>query len=233
MHSAVRKRLDDYITIPESLFGLHETVRAYRNTTVAHSQSELLTTWPVVSIDHEHAGVRELLITTIGQPLPWGLVVKFANLVDAILELVDERTDEVRPRVEAEVQRATGMGFLPPGSGITRAAMSEFDPRTKRQPFPTRQTLYWSIEEPDATAPALRTEETEREQNSPAELGERRQIMGRRDHDEVEEGYEEMQRVEGEETLPGPSRADQDGRNAARRAASSWGAPWITSDDER
>ena len=57
--------------------------------------------------------------------------------------------------------------------------------------------------------------------------------MGRRDHDEVEEGYEEMQRVEGEETLPGPSRADEDGRNAARRAASSWGAPWISSDDER
>lgn len=57
--------------------------------------------------------------------------------------------------------------------------------------------------------------------------------MGRRDHDEVEEGYEEMQRVEGEETLPGPSRADEDGRNAARRAASSWGAPWMSSGDER
>lgn len=58
-------------------------------------------------------------------------------------------------------------------------------------------------------------------------------IMGRRDDVEIEQGYEQMQRVEGEDVLPGPSRADADGRNAARRAASSWGAPWITSDDER
>ncbi|MCD2441451.1 hypothetical protein LQ757_04080 [Agromyces sp. SYSU K20354] len=57
--------------------------------------------------------------------------------------------------------------------------------------------------------------------------------MTRRDKDEAELGYEEMQRIEGEDVLPGPSRADEDGRNAARRAASGWGGPWVSSDDER
>lgn len=62
--------------------------------------------------------------------------------------------------------------------------------------------------------------------------------MGRRDH---EDGYEQMQRIEdpyladteAEEVFSHHTRADEDGRNAARRAAASWGAPWVTSDDER
>ena len=64
--------------------------------------------------------------------------------------------------------------------------------------------------------------------------------MGRR-HDEEAEGYEQMRRIEDpftseypmEESGADAAVADEDGRNAARRAASGWGAPWISSDDER
>lgn len=62
--------------------------------------------------------------------------------------------------------------------------------------------------------------------------------MHRRDKEA--EGYEQMQRIEDPyaadyptERGAGSSHADEDGRNAARRAASSWGAPWISSNDER
>lgn len=62
-----------------------------------------------------------------------------------------------------------------------------------------------------------------------------------RRHDDEADGYEQMRRIEDpyasdypiEGGLANSSLADEDGRNAARRAASSWGAPWISSDDER
>lgn len=144
LHSKVRGTLDEHISIPANRSETHETIRAYRNTTVAHSQSDLRTTWPVVIVDHGETPRRTLMPMTIGQPLPWALVTEFLGLVNDVLDLVRHVIDGLYLQVDAHVQRGPRLLDLPPGSGIARAAHTEFNARTKRGRFPTRQTLYWS-----------------------------------------------------------------------------------------
>ncbi|WP_188744730.1 hypothetical protein [Agromyces bauzanensis] len=58
--SSVRgvRTLESHLAIPAEFAALHQTIRTYRNTTVAHSQSELSTTWPLVVIDRNQGGKR-------------------------------------------------------------------------------------------------------------------------------------------------------------------------------
>ncbi|TFD65153.1 hypothetical protein [Cryobacterium ruanii] len=75
--SNVRKSTTDHISIPVELEDLHRLIGAFRNTTIAHSQSELATTFPIGVLDAGTLRVRcdssDLVSdapATIAEPLP-------------------------------------------------------------------------------------------------------------------------------------------------------------------
>ena len=47
--SNVRRPLTEHVRVPTELAQVHEQVRTFRNATIAHSQSELSVTYPLVS----------------------------------------------------------------------------------------------------------------------------------------------------------------------------------------
>src|SRR5680860_979466 len=88
-----------HIVIPAELQDFHELVGAFRNTTIAHSQSELTTTFPVGVLDAETLRVRDAMAMTVTQTLPPPLVSRFRELLEAVDELLFEVTEPVRQRL--------------------------------------------------------------------------------------------------------------------------------------
>lgn len=102
--SKVRSTLDRHIEIPSAFADIHDRIRAYRNTTVAHSQSELSTTWPLVVTTSERPDRRRVFAPTISQWLPPDVTDEFDRLVHAVLEEVEALAETLRIRLEDEIQ---------------------------------------------------------------------------------------------------------------------------------
>ncbi|WP_026539636.1 hypothetical protein [Arthrobacter sp. 9MFCol3.1] len=148
--SKVRKRLTDHIVIPDDLADIHRLVGEFRNATIAHSQSDLATTFAVGVIDTATLRVRDVSATTASQTLPPRLVDRFRQLIDTVDDLLLAVTEPVRQRlVEAlsgpDLARMVAEGGRPK---IIDAMDADFAPRTKRRPYPTSHTLYWSPTSP-------------------------------------------------------------------------------------
>lgn len=77
LHSNVRGRLTDHVDIPDELIDVHKRVKAYRNATVAHSQSELAVTYAVGVLDSDTLSVRDVTGATVLVPLPNRVVREF------------------------------------------------------------------------------------------------------------------------------------------------------------
>ncbi|WP_165391210.1 hypothetical protein [Agromyces ramosus] len=144
--SSVRgtRSLESHIATPAEFTALHQTIRTYRNTTVAHSQSELSMTWPLVVIDRSQGGKPTVWGPTLGQPLPWTIVEDFRRLVDRLLDLLHEMIEDLRVRLEADIRLMSGRTQIPAEAPFVAALDRDFTARTQRQPYPLRQTLYWS-----------------------------------------------------------------------------------------
>ena len=101
IHSNVRKRLDtrdDYRGVPEALRRLHNTVRNYRNATVAHSQSDLATSLAVAVLDHEGV-LTDVMHWTAYQPMPVVIAEAFAQLIGSMEEQVESMMSPFRARL--------------------------------------------------------------------------------------------------------------------------------------
>lgn len=105
----------------------------------------------MVMVDRHHDDARSVDAYTLGQALPWALVEEFSRLVDAVLDAVDVLIDEVRERLERQMHAIEVPSAMPPGFGLLKAPHTDFDARTRRRPYPSSQTLYWSIR--DAQSP--------------------------------------------------------------------------------
>lgn len=151
LHSNVRGRLTDYIDVPAELMETHNQVKTFRNATIAHSQSDLSVTYPVGVLDARTLEVRFVAGATVISPLPWLVVQKFRTLVAAMEELLDEAILPVRVRLEHQLRR-TDPKILAAGARpkVLERFAGEFNPRTKRPPYPTSHTVYW--EQEDAAA---------------------------------------------------------------------------------
>lgn len=82
IHSNVRSRLDQmpqFPGIPIPLLPVHETIRRYRNTTVAHSQSDLTMSVAVALLD-EVGRLTGVQGWTLTHPMPQALAMRFAEL---------------------------------------------------------------------------------------------------------------------------------------------------------
>lgn len=101
--STVRPRLDEMPGIPalpRALQPVHDLVRKYRNTTVAHSQSDLNLPVPVAILDAT-GQVLDIVGVSVIQPMPRVIAEQFHNLISTMEGIVDEATEPVRERLRA------------------------------------------------------------------------------------------------------------------------------------
>lgn len=148
LHSNVRGRLTDHVTVPAEFIVVHDQVRAFRNATIAHSQSELAVTYPTAFLEPDTLEVQYVGAATVTSSLPLPLVEKFRTLVAVMEELLDVVIQPVRARLQDDLRAMDPReraGSAPP-TVLERLAL-EFEPRTKRPPYPTSHTIFW---EPDA-----------------------------------------------------------------------------------
>lgn len=144
--SNVRKPLTEHIAIPDQHSDIHGLVGAFRNTTVAHSQSNLATTFPVAFLDTATLRLRDVTAATASQTLPPPLVERFRELIEVMDDLLFEVIEPVRQRL-IEQLRESDLAKLVDARGqlkIVDAMDTDFAPRTKRRPYPTSFTRYWS-----------------------------------------------------------------------------------------
>lgn len=156
--SNVRNPMTNYIDIPDDLAEVHRLVGAFRNTTVAHSQSKLATTFPVGVLDVETLRVRDVTAATVSQTLPLPLVERFRKLVAILDDLLFEVTEPVRQRLVEHLSGSDLETMVIDGGQLqtVEAMDTDFNPRTKRGPYPTSHTVYWSAmsagsDSPDTT----------------------------------------------------------------------------------
>lgn len=156
--SHVRRRLDEMPgipTLPAALQAVHDNIRKYRNTTIAHSQSNLVMPLPLAILDAEGQGVNVIGVSVI-QPMPLAVAERFANLISAMEEIVDLATQPVLEQLRTwlkDQSPETIDGWELPE--FTHALDSEFTAAHPRGRQP-RFTAYWHIEQPGEALPGER-----------------------------------------------------------------------------
>ncbi|MHA7268738.1 hypothetical protein [Arthrobacter sp. HLT1-20] len=146
--SNVRKRLDQmpqFTGIPAELQSLHDTIRKYRNTTVAHSQSDL--TMPVaVALLNEHGTVRDVQGWTLQQPMPGSVANDFELLIDAVQTIIEDATRPVADRLRERFRGESAETIAAwPKLEFIAARDNEFS-GTRQRPRAPRFTTYWRID---------------------------------------------------------------------------------------
>ncbi|BCW72421.1 hypothetical protein [Arthrobacter sp. NicSoilB8] len=106
-HSNVRKPLTDHSAIPDELCDIHRLVGAFRNTTTAHSESNLATTFPVGFLDAATLRVPDV---TAVQTLPPPLVERFRELVETVDGPHFQVTEPVRHRLVEQLRQSNLCG---------------------------------------------------------------------------------------------------------------------------
>lgn len=142
--SDVRPPLTHHVDIPAEFRSLHEKVRAFRNATIAHSQSELSVTYAVGVLDADSLELRHVSGMTMTGTLPLHVVHQFRLLIDALVDGLDAVLDPVRARLESELRQVDPHELLArPRPEVLAQFPEEFDPKTSRPTYPKGQTLYW------------------------------------------------------------------------------------------
>lgn len=145
IHSNVRTRLDEmpgFPPVPAALQSVHETVRKYRNTTIAHSQSNLSMPLPLAFLGAQGQGVDVMGLSII-HPMPLAVAERFTDLISAVEDAVDMATQPVLERLRTwlkDQSPETISGWRSPE--LLHAADSDFTASQRRSRTP-RFTTYW------------------------------------------------------------------------------------------
>lgn len=145
--SKVRTRLDEMSNVPgvpPELQNVHDRIRKYRNTTIAHSQSDLMMPLPLAFLDESGHGV-DVWGVTLTNPMPLALAEQFAYLIVAMEENVEQATQPVLQRLRSWLRKETtetiGSWKQPE---FVDANDTDFDPGRRRNRTP-RFTRYWQV----------------------------------------------------------------------------------------
>ncbi|MBX9717390.1 MAG: hypothetical protein K2X36_00925, partial [Microbacteriaceae bacterium] len=141
-----RVRMAELIEIPTELRDLHALIHSYRSRFVAHSQSDLQSTFAFVTLDDSGRPREELSTYTVRQPMPRSIVDRFRVLITEMMGILREKqqsTARTLQRQLHQVEAATAAGW-PRWPEISHAVVEEYDPRSLRARYPTTITLFWS-----------------------------------------------------------------------------------------
>lgn len=145
-HSNVRSGLLAHIPIPDDLVDTHDMIRGYRNTTIAHSQSELSMSLPLATLTSEGA-VSQVIPITIRHNLPQTTARRIAETVDRMSGLVSEMIKPLAERMTAEYQDASPDAVAAwPVPDLDHEHAAEFTAQSRRRRQP-RFVAYWDVDE--------------------------------------------------------------------------------------
>lgn len=149
--SKVREKMTALVKIPEEHCAAHELVAAYRNRTIAHSQSDLSVTYAVGVLDADSLDPLFVAGLSVVSPMPPEQVRSFLDLVEAVLERLDDVIDPVRERLAAELAGSDRVAMLARGRALAGRPLwaADFEARTSRLGYPTSHPVYVSVV-PDA-----------------------------------------------------------------------------------
>ncbi|GAA4065231.1 hypothetical protein GCM10023065_16240 [Microbacterium laevaniformans] len=144
-HSNVRSGLLAHVPIPDDLVDTHDMIRGYRNTTIAHSQSELSMSLPLATLTPE-GSVNKVIPITIRHNLPQTTARRVAEAIDRMSDLVSEMIKPLAERMTVEYQDASPdavAGWPVPDLDHEHADRFTAQSRRRRQP---RFVAYWEVD---------------------------------------------------------------------------------------
>lgn len=148
IHSNVRERLDQMTgmpPIPLSLLPLHDVIRGYRNTTVAHSQSNLALPLAVALLDDAGHGVKVAGVSLMHQ-MPMAIAEEFAGLITVMEDAVSHATQPVLHRLRRWLKGKTPEEIASWDTPkLDNANDRDFNAKSSRSQIP-RFTAYWHVE---------------------------------------------------------------------------------------
>ncbi|MFC8682369.1 hypothetical protein ACFT30_12680 [Microbacterium ureisolvens] len=144
-HSNVRSGLLAHVPIPDDMVDTHDMIRGYRNTTIAHSQSELSMSLPLVTLTPEGT-VSQVIPITIRHNLPQTTARRVAEAIDRMSDLVSEMIKPLAERMTTQYQDASPdavAGWPVPDLDHKNADRFTAQSRRRRQP---RFVAYWDVD---------------------------------------------------------------------------------------
>lgn len=144
-HSNVRSGLLAHLSIPADLQAAHEMIRSYRNTTVAHSQSQLSMSLPLAVLT-EDGRVRKVVPITVRHNLPTTTASRIADTIDRVSSLLQEQIRPLATRLAREYSSASPETIAAwPVPELNHQRAEEFSGKSRRGRTP-RFTAYWDVE---------------------------------------------------------------------------------------
>ncbi|WP_171586653.1 hypothetical protein [Arthrobacter sp. 260] len=148
IHSNVRTRLDkmpEVAPVPSELQAVHDIVRKYRNTTVAHSQADLVMPLPVAVLDDSGYGIDVMGVAFV-QTIPLSFAQAFAALINAMEEVVDQATQPVLERLRTSLKLEAPESIASwPQPEVSIVWNADFSAGGRRKDAP-RLTFYGKVE---------------------------------------------------------------------------------------
>lgn len=139
------KRLSALIAIPEEFAPIDAIVRGYRNKVAAHSQSELVSTFAVIVLDHGRPipGVSGITVTA---SIPLDVLRKWDAQIEHLLTLLDTEIRAVRMRIDEMIANTppTEIAAWEPSPVVAHRFASDFDATVHRSSYPISFPAYWS-----------------------------------------------------------------------------------------
>ncbi|GAP54111.1 hypothetical protein AHiyo6_06760 [Arthrobacter sp. Hiyo6] len=149
IQSSVRSRLDEMTGIPAmppALKPVHDVIRKYRNTTIAHSQSTLAMPLPV-AILNPSGQVEDVMGISLIHPMPRAIADQFSELISAMEDVVECATQPVKERLRAWLKEETPERISRwQQPEVIHRLDSDFTGDSTRKQTP-QFTLYWHLEE--------------------------------------------------------------------------------------
>ncbi|MDP3209634.1 MAG: hypothetical protein Q8M65_10830 [Rhodoglobus sp.] len=138
-------RMSELIEIPVERRPLHDLVHAYRSRFVAHSQSDLSSTFAFVALDEQGRPRAKLSTYTVHQPMPRTIIDQFRVLIADLLGVLSERQLLIASDIRRKLLQvdASVAASWPQRPAISHAVIDDYDPRSLRARYPTTITLFW------------------------------------------------------------------------------------------
>lgn len=149
IHSNVRTRLDEMLEfpgIPSDHLPTHTVIRKYRNTTVAHSQSNLVMPLPVALLN-DSGRVARVWGMSVVHPMPAAIAIRFADLISTMETILDDAMRPVTQRLHAWAHNQSPTTIEQwQGPEVTHSADYDFNGARRRTRLP-HFTAYVHVEE--------------------------------------------------------------------------------------
>lgn len=143
--SNVRSGLLHHISIPEAIADTHRMIHVYRNTTVAHSQSQLSMSLPIALLSDDQR-VEKVMPFAVRHDLPPSVATRIAQAIDVVSALVETLIKPLVDRLadeHAQTSPATIASWPIPDFNHGDAGQFTGDSRRRHSP---RFTFYWDYE---------------------------------------------------------------------------------------